>query len=162
MRSPSLYITRPTLKVPIASTLIVSSRSRPRLSRCVSPNVSITQFSVCLASSLLPCFSTPPKPLTAPMMNPSPAPPRLGSPFDWDPSENPLRASVPVPVVPVVWCLCSHKEDRHINSKHTSHHPRQPVNKTWGGQHKHSLCYIYDDIVTPDRQLIPGTITPVA
>lgn len=104
------------------------------------------------------------EPLTAPMMNPSPAPPRLGSPFDWDPSENPLRASVPVPVpvVPVVWCLCSHKEDRHINSKHTSHHPRQPVNKTWGGQHKHSLCYIYDDIVTPDRQLIPGTITPVA
>ncbi|KXH47354.1 hypothetical protein CSIM01_05291 [Colletotrichum simmondsii] len=45
-------------------------------------------ISVYFTSSLLYLASLPLQPLTAPMMNPNPAPPRLGSPFDWDPSEN--------------------------------------------------------------------------
>ncbi|KXH42116.1 hypothetical protein CNYM01_05775 [Colletotrichum nymphaeae SA-01] len=58
------------------------------------------------------------------MMNPNPAPPRPGSPLDWDPSENPLRlrARAPVPVVPVVpVVLCATTKKIVTSTQNTPH-----------------------------------------
>ncbi|KAI3548768.1 hypothetical protein CSPX01_02791 [Colletotrichum filicis] len=139
-RQPSLYTTAQPLKVPIASILIVSPRSRPRLSRCLSPIVSISQSSVCFTSSLALYLASLPLQTSDRSYDesePRPAPPWL------PPRLGPLRkppesCAFGACVVPVV--LCATTKMIVTSTQNTPHFTHDNHNGVRSSQYKHAFA----------------------
>ncbi|KAK1478570.1 hypothetical protein CCUS01_04916 [Colletotrichum cuscutae] len=103
-----------------------------------------------MSQSLNPLSASPPvlpstlllypsKFLTAPMMNPNPAPPRLGSPLDWDPSEkSPESCAYGACVVPVVLCATTKKIV--TSTQNTPHITHDNHNGVRSSRYKHGFA----------------------